>query len=111
MDIAKPPTASLSYKRSQSMVAQTKLYYFTPEEYLERERNAETRSEYDDGVILAMAGASLEHVTITYNLGAELRQQLRRTGCRGFSPDLRVRVPVGNKYYYPDFAAVCGQGE
>ncbi len=93
------------------MVAQTKPRRFTPEEYLDSERDAETRSEYEDGVILAMAGASLEHVTITYNFGAELRQQLRHAGCRGFSPDLRVRVLAGNRYYYPDFVAVCGQLE
>ena len=93
------------------MVAQPQHYYITPMEYLERERNAEFKSEYDDGVILAMAGSSPEHAAITFNFGAELQPHLRRAGCRGFSPDLRVRVEAGNRYYYPDLTVVCGEPE
>ena len=33
-------------------------YRASPEEYLRLERAAETKSEYDDGVVVAMAGAS-----------------------------------------------------
>ncbi|HTU46368.1 MAG TPA: Uma2 family endonuclease [Bryobacteraceae bacterium] len=40
----------------------------TPEEYLERERKAEIRSEYRNGEIIAMAASSPAHARIVRNL-------------------------------------------
>ncbi|MEN8220786.1 MAG: hypothetical protein ABFS56_31425 [Pseudomonadota bacterium] len=40
------------------MSLQSKLTYITPEEYLTIERQADSPSEYFDGEIFAMAGAS-----------------------------------------------------
>src|SRR5579859_4604384 len=91
------------------MVAQTKPCYITPEEYLRRERNAETKSEYYDGVIVAMAGASPEHNIIAANVIIQLNAQLRDRGCIPFTGDLRVRVDACNRYFYPDTTLVCGQ--
>lgn len=36
------------------MVAQSKRSYITPHDYLQRERRADTKSEYHDGAIVAM---------------------------------------------------------
>ena len=79
----------------------------TPQEYLERERHAETKSEYHSGVLVAMAGASPEHNAITSNIHGELYAQLRGKDCRPFVSDLRVHVPVCDKYYYPDIVVAC----
>lgn len=91
------------------MVAQAKKSYIAPEEYLERERAAETKSEYYDGVIVAMAGASRQHDRITVNMLRHLSNQLDGTSCEPFSDDIRVSVPVCNRYYYPDASVVCGE--
>ena len=40
----------------------------TPEEYLAAEREAETRSEYVDGVVYPMTGAQINHLRIVTNL-------------------------------------------
>lgn len=40
------------------MVACAKKPFMSPQEYLEREQSAETKSEYHDGVIVAMYGVS-----------------------------------------------------
>src|SRR5690348_893996 len=80
----------------------------TPEQYLEIERKAEYKSEYYQGVIYAMAGASSPHNLITISLAAELRQALKKKNCRVYSHDFRLRVTPTGLYTYPDVMAVCG---
>jgi Uma2 family endonuclease len=91
------------------MVAVARPRYVTPQEYLVWERRAETRSEYHDGIIVAMAGASWEHGVITGNAVRHLGNALEETPCATIPQDLRVRVPECNKYYYPDVVVVCGE--
>ena len=82
--------------------------YVSPEEYLERERKAETRSEYIRGEIVAMAGASVRHAAIISNLVMEIGAHLRTTKCSIFSTDLRLAVNRAGVYTYPDVMVVCG---
>jgi Uma2 family endonuclease len=81
----------------------------TPEEYLERERKAETKSEYRNGEIVAMAGASFAHTVITTNVAGELRQLLKGTYCTVHTTDLRLAVSAAGLYTYPDVTVVCGK--
>ena len=52
--------------------------YVTPEEYLERERKAETKSEYRQGKIFAIPGGTTNDALIAVNFSGELRQALKR---------------------------------
>jgi len=81
----------------------------TPEEYLERERQAEFRSEYAAGEVFALAGASEPHNLLVTNCVAELRQQLKGRPCKLFANDMRVHLPKAERYVYPDLAVVCGE--
>jgi len=83
--------------------------YITPEEYLALERQAEYKSEYYDGEIFAMTGASRKHNLITLNIGAELRNQLKNRACEAYQNDMRVHVPATGLYTYPDVVVVCGE--
>jgi Uma2 family endonuclease len=83
--------------------------YLTATEYLAIERQAETRSEYLDGEMFAMAGTSLSHSTIVGNLVGELRQQVKKQPCRVCPSDLRVHIPATGLYTYPDVVVVCGE--
>jgi Uma2 family endonuclease len=85
--------------------------YFTPEQYLEIERKAEFKSEYYQGEMFAMSGASEVHVLIAGNVYAGLHQQLRHRPCRAYSSDMRVNVSAGGLYTYPDVTVVCGKPE
>lgn len=81
--------------------------FITPEEYLARERQAEQKSEYFNGEIFAMSGASPRHVLIVTNVVAELRGQLKKRPCTVYSTDLRVKVSATGLYTYPDVVVVC----
>ena len=83
--------------------------YVTSEEYLALERQAEYKSEYHDGEIFAMTGASLTHNRITLNIGSALNVQLRGRECQAFTSDMRVHVPATGLYTYPDVSVVCGE--
>ncbi|CAN5820298.1 Uma2 family endonuclease [soil metagenome] len=81
----------------------------SPEEYLVAEREAEQKSEYFGGEVVAFAGASPAHNAIVFNLAGVLYPQLRGRPCRGFPSDLRVHNPVTGSFTYPDVVVVCGE--
>jgi Uma2 family endonuclease len=81
---------------------------WTPEEYLAWEREAPEKHEYFQGEVFAMAGAKRRHNLLALNLGAELRDALRRRRCEVYASDMRVRVPATGLYTYPDVVVVCG---
>lgn len=88
--------------------------YLTPEEYITLERkaipDAETvRSEYMNGEIIAMSGASFAHNLITHNISGELRNRLKGTECVAFANEMRISIPTANSYFYPDVGVVCGE--
>ncbi|HEX8200126.1 MAG TPA: Uma2 family endonuclease, partial [Isosphaeraceae bacterium] len=62
----------------------------TPEQYLALERKAAYKSEYLDGQIIAMSGASRPHNLIAVNLSSEVNLQLRDRPCEVYSGDMRV---------------------
>jgi Uma2 family endonuclease len=84
--------------------------HYTPEEYLELERAAEFKSEYLEGQIYAMAGASPTHSAILFNLNGQVATQLKPP-CRGFSNDTKVQTSYSGLYAYPDLIVVCGEPE
>ena len=79
---------------------------YTPQQYLELERKAETKSEYVSGEIVAMAGASREHILIVTNLVRELSNKLRTGSCETYSNDMRTRISSA-RYTYPDVVVAC----
>lgn len=81
---------------------------FADADYLEFERDADTKHEFRNGKIVAMAGASDTHNVIVSNLFLDVGIQARQNGCRTFSGDMRVKAYTGN-YFYPDIVITCGK--
>lgn len=81
---------------------------YTPEQYLELDREAEHRSEYVNGEILAIAGASREHNLVVTNLVREASLALRGHPCETYSNDVRVQVNQ-TRCTYPDVVVACSQ--
>src|SRR4026209_1602245 len=83
--------------------------YYTPEQYLELDRAAQYKSEYVQGEIFAMAGASEEHNMISINTILALGPQLRRGPCRPFSGDMRVSLGLADMYVCRGVVVLCGE--
>ena len=84
--------------------------YISPEQYLEIERKAESRSEYFQGEMFALSGAQEPHVLAVANLVAALVPALRGK-CKVFPVDMRVLVNRTGLCTYPDISVVCGKPE
>ncbi len=84
---------------------------YTEAEYLELEHDSDIKHEYHDGEILAMAGASREHLLIVTSSLLALGPQLRSRPCELYANDMRVQVVEAKRYFYPDLSVVCGEPE
>jgi Uma2 family endonuclease len=89
----------------------TALKRITPQEYLIRERQASTKSEFYQGEVFAMGGGSANHSLIAANFVGEVRNALKDKPCTVFNSDLRVQVQATGLYTYPDATIVCGELE
>jgi Uma2 family endonuclease len=85
--------------------------HYTPEEYLELETVAEYKSEYIDGQIIPMAGASTNHNQISLNLSSELNFAFKRQAYRVYMGDVRLWIPQRQIYTYPDVMVIEGEPE
>lgn len=90
------------------MTALPKKKFYTPEEYLALEDEAEFRSEYENGEIVAMAGGAINHVRITSNISYHLRRKMSEN-CETLPTDLKIWIESYRKFYYPDVAVLCGE--
>jgi len=85
-------------------------FAIAPDQYLAQERQADTKSEYYQGEIVLLAGASERHNTIVANVLGELRTQLKGRPCKVYPSDMRLRVKKPGSYTYPD-VMVCEKRE
>ena len=82
---------------------------YSPQEYLALDRAADEKSEYWDGALYAMTGASRAHNLIAANVTTALNTQLRARSCEVYAADMRVRIPRSYRYLYPDVVVVCDE--
>ena len=83
--------------------------FISEEAYLEEERKALDKSEYYNGEIFAMAGATKTHNKIVASIISAIGQQLNGKSCSFFPSDLRVHNDENTLYTYPDVTVVCGK--
>jgi Uma2 family endonuclease len=84
--------------------------YFTPEEYLQLEKESAIKHEYRQGLVFAMAGAKKAHITIVGNLSGLLFNHFRNNeDCTYYANDMKVQFLEGDVYYYPDVVVTCDE--
>lgn len=91
------------------MATAARPHYITLDEYLTLDRQAEFKSEYLNGRIYAMAGASPEHNQIARNVLGELYLQSKNRPCEPLGSDMRVAAAGTDFCSYPDVLVVCGE--
>ncbi len=60
------------------------------EEYLHREKSSDVKHEYDNGYIVAMAGASRSRNLITLTLASEIKQHLKGKSGRTYISNMKA---------------------
>ncbi len=95
--------------KTTTMEVQTVKRFYTEEEYLELEEQAEFKSEYRDGEIIPMTGGTTNHNKIALNLAASLKISLRRKNYDVYIGDVRLWIPKYRQYTYPDVMVIEGQ--
>jgi Uma2 family endonuclease len=90
----------------------TQKRYYTPEEYLELEATADYKSEYIEGQIIAVVGASINHNRITGNFYATLNFAFRQQEkYEVFNSDMRLWIPQKLIYTYPNVMIIADEPE
>ena len=79
-------------------------------DYLSGEADRQTRHEYIDGQVYAMAGGSDRHNLISVNAGSLLNTCLPET-CEVFIADMKIRLQHADdlRFYYPDVMVCCDE--
>lgn len=88
---------------------QTVKRFYTPEEYLELEEQAEFKSEYRDGEIIPMTGGTTNHNQIALNLATSLKIATKKQDFRIYMADVRLWIPKYRQHTYPDVMLIEGQ--
>lgn len=79
---------------------------WTIEEFLAWEETQPERHEFIRGEVFAMVGARRVHGTVSGNVFAMLRSQLRGTPCRAFVESMKLQV-ADDTVFYPDVFVTC----
>jgi Uma2 family endonuclease len=82
---------------------------YTVAEYLELEEKAEFKSEFVDGEILPMAGASANHNKIALDFCRLFPLSSNGEDYDIFMSDMRLWIPDRNRYTYPDVMVTDGK--
>jgi Uma2 family endonuclease len=77
-----------------------------PDAFLDWEQRQAQRYELVAGEVRLMVGASMGHNTVADNFHVALANHLRRSACRAWRADTRVKSPDG-QFTYPDVVVSC----
>ena len=90
-----------------------KLPRLSVQEYIQQEVASDTKYEYHNGKIFALAGGTLNHGLISGNIYSEMRNGFKdnHSKCLPFNSDVKLYIKATNSYVYPDSMVICGEIE
>ena len=84
---------------------------FTAAEFLNWEETQPEKHEFFAGEVFAMTEARQDHVVVSGNIYAGLKQRLRGTACRAYIADLKLHIESMDAFFYPDVMVSCHAGD
>lgn len=90
------------------MLAGRPLHRYTYADYVGVERDSETKHEFLDGEIYAIAGGSEDHAALAAEVLRALGNAADDGPCRVFTSDLRIHVEAVGLSTFPDGSVICG---
>lgn len=82
---------------------------YTEQEYFDLLTASDRKLEFDNGTITMMAGGKRAHNKINRNTFFAANTQKKQ--CHLYMSDTAIFIPQYNRYYFPDFSAVCEKEE
>lgn len=88
-----------------------KLDHISLKEYQSIEIQNQTRYEFHNGSIHAMAGGTIAHGLLCGNIFAELRSTLKdnNSNCTALSSEIKLHIEAVNSFVYPDAMVICAE--
>ena len=88
-----------------------KIPKLTVAEYITQEQESDTKYEYYNGEIFALAGGSINHGLLCGNIYSEIRSELRKkqSPCKPLTSEIKLNIKEKNSYVYPDTMVICGE--
>ncbi len=85
--------------------------FYSKEEYLVLEEQAEYKSEYEHGKIKAMSGGTINHSLIGGNIVYLLNKSVaeKNKDCYVFNSEARIFIQNADSYVYPDAMLTCNE--
>ena len=80
---------------------------FSAEDYLVWEDTQTEKHEFIAGEVFARTGTRQDHVVVSGNIFAALKQLIRGTSCLPYISDLKLRVEAADAFFYPDVMVSC----
>lgn len=80
---------------------------FDRDAYLNWEEQQPEKHAFYQGEVFAMVGARREHVVVSGNLYAALKQRLRGGPCQAYIADMKLHVSAMDAFFYPDVMVSC----
>ena len=88
------------------MLSPQRTDFISVADYLQGELSSDTKHEYLEGRVYAMAGASKNHQRIITNVVRTFSEHLKNTPCDTYASDIKIRI--GDlAFFYPDVIVTC----
>jgi Uma2 family endonuclease len=82
--------------------------FVTYASYAEAEKRSDTKHEWHDGIVVAMAGGTPRHGALSARVTIALGAIVAGRPCQVFTSDVKVRIRPTRLGTHPDVSVVCG---